>query len=152
MKIKEILASAALILALTGTTAFAMPKDPPRNENDNAKQHNRYRQNHHADACKDPIKRLEAKKEKVERLLKEGKLTKEQANDILKRIDDRIAEVKEFQKLPLEQKKEKVLNDLRTQTNQFVKDGKMTQEEADKMMKKAKEKLENWDGKGFPRP
>ncbi len=147
VKIKEMLASAAVIVALTGTTAFAMPEAVPRVEDGNVK----INQGHKHDHCKkDPIKHLEKKKEEVQKQLKEGKLTQEQADELLKRIDDRIADINKFKALPLEQKKEKILNELKMKLDQLVKDGSMTQEEANNMLEEAKKKLEKWNGTDFP--
>lgn len=148
VKLKEILASTAVIIALTGTTAFAMPSVTPKGEDGNTKHH----EHKHNRCRKDPIKALEEEKEEIQRLLKEGKLSKEQADEMLKRIDERLTEMKKFQELPLEKKKEKILNDLMTNLNKLVKDGKMTKEEADKMLQEAEERLKNWNGTDFLPP
>lgn len=99
----------------------------------------------------DPIKALESKKEKVQAQLKEGKITKEKADAITARLDARISEIKKFNSLTLPQKKAKLISDFKSFTDKRVKDGKLTQEKANELIKKYTEKVEKWDGNGYPK-
>jgi len=99
---------------------------------------------------KDPIKFLEKKKARIQALLKEGKIEKEKADAIIKRIDERIKKLKEFNKLTTAQKKEKLIQEFKAKIAEKVKAGKLTKEKGDELIKKYTEKVEKWDGKGYP--
>lgn len=163
MKISKILAIAALTSCLTATTAFAQvdigaskTESTPQNKTDTIKKENKdfkgkkIRHRNDADMQKDPIKALENKKVRVKSLLKEGKITKEEADRINARIDSKIKEIKEFNKLPLEKKKEKLLSDFKVRLEQKVKDGKISKDKMDEILKQYTEKINNWDGSGYP--
>lgn len=161
MHLKRMAASTAIILSLTASTAFAAidatpgkapAKTPEVTENDNLKKDERdHTRKHTEEFSEDPVKRLEEKKSKILKKLEEGKITKEKADIIIDKIDKRINEMKAFQKLPLEQKREKLIKDFQLQLDAMVKEGKMKQEEADRMMKEITEKINKWDGKGYPK-
>ncbi len=99
---------------------------------------------------KDPLKRLQEKREKIQSLLKEGKITKEKADSITSRIDSKIKKIEEFNKLSPEQKKEKLMNDFKERLEKKVKDGRLTRGKADSMLKEFTEKVQKWDGNGYP--
>jgi len=154
LKIKELIVSAAVIFTLTTSISFAAPGntgiehvvDTKIQEKGCEKQPNDPKMK------RDPIKDLEEKKSKIQNLLKEGKISQEKADEILAHIDKRIGEIKEFDKLTLEQKKEKLTKDFKAHLDQMVNEGKMTKDEADKMMKMITEKLKDWDGTGYLLP
>jgi polyhydroxyalkanoate synthesis regulator phasin len=159
LKLKAIAVAAAIAMSLNLTVSFAEPaKDKPRdgdpkdrieqkfNERDNLKQ----KQNESQDFERNPIKKYEQKKLKIKKLLEEGKITKEKADRILERIDGKIKEIEEFQNLPLEKKREKIIRDFKEKLDNMVSQGKMKKEEAEKMMKEIIEKINAWDGRGFP--
>jgi len=98
----------------------------------------------------DPLEALKKKKEKIQSMLKEGKISKEEADAINARIDKKIKEIEEFNKLSPEQKKDKLMKGFKESVEKGVKSGKLTREKADEMIKKFNEKLQNWDGKGYP--
>ncbi len=150
MKIRQLAASTAIILGLTTSTVFATPGEAtPKNEEHQIRQKHGHRD--HAKFEKDPIKALECKKERVLKLYQDGKLTKEKADEIVAKIDNKILEIKDFQKLPLDQKKEKLLKDCETRLNEMVKNGKMDQKTAEDKFKDYVEKINSWDGTGYPR-
>jgi len=99
---------------------------------------------------KDPVEALKQKKEKVQSLLKEGKITKEQADAIIAKIDAKIKAIEEFNKHSPQQKKEKLLERFKASVEKKVKEGKLTREKADELIRKFSEKLKNWDGTGYP--
>lgn len=103
------------------------------------------------DFGKDPLKALECRKEKVKALQKEGRITKAEADEMIARIDAKIARVKEFEKLTVPQKKAKLVEDFRAAIGGKVKAGKLTQERADAMIREFTEEVDKWDGKGYPR-
>ena len=149
MNIRQLAASTAFILTLTTSAAFATPyeKAPEKEEKQMCPKHGHRR---HGAFEKDPLKALEQKREEVLRLLKDGKLTKEKADEIISRIDSKMAEIKEFQKLPLEQRKEKLIKDCETRLNQMIKDGKIQQKDAETKFKEYVDKINRWDGTGYP--
>ena len=162
MKLSKIIITTAVILNLFSAAAFAAPQSP--NSSDNTLQHKSdtikrnksgsekfVDKNSDMKNCKDPLEILQKKREKVQRLLEEGKISKEKADIITKRIDSRIEEVKEFEKLTPEQKKEKLINRFKESVDRKVKEGKLTEEKAEELYKRFKEKVEKWDGKGYPR-
>jgi len=99
---------------------------------------------------KDPIKYLERMKQKVQTLLKEGKITKEEADKINAKIDEKIKKINEFNRLPLDKKKEKLLSNLKDHLEKKVKEGKLTKSQMNKIMKDYEKKVKEWDGNGFP--
>jgi len=154
---------AALAVNLLSTAAFAVPTDsktasPAKTEqnqkNDNKDMH------HEQKKCKDkkckdefidPIKALKEKKEAIIKLEKEGKISKEEADKRIKKIDSRIKEIEEFNKLTLEQKRAKLIEKFKEVMALKVKEGKISQEKADELIAEYTKKVQEWDGKGVPR-
>lgn len=99
---------------------------------------------------KDPVKFLEEKKIKIQTLLKEGKITKEKADEITARLDSKIKEIQSFNKLTLQQKREKLINDCRTLIDKQVKEGKLDSAKASGIISDYTEKINKWDGTGYP--
>lgn len=99
---------------------------------------------------KDPIKVLESLKEKTEKRLKAGEISKEETERIKARIDERIAEIREFEKLPLEEKKKILISSLEQRLEKKVRENKLSQEKADEILQKKREEIEAWDGKSYP--
>lgn len=97
----------------------------------------------------DPAKMLEQQKQALQQKVTDGKLTQEDADKRIAELDQKVKEMQEFNSLTLEQKKEKILSNFTTSTNDRVKDGKLTQEQADKMATDFKAKLDQWDGSGM---
>lgn len=101
--------------------------------------------------AKDPIKALQAKKEKVQALLKEGKITKEEADKKTAWIDSKIKEIESFNKLPLQQKKDKLISDCKAAVEKRVSEGKLDRAKADTILNEYTEKINTWDGTGYPK-
>lgn len=146
MKISRILITTTLIVAFTATTAFAAAggsNDSERCPNSDCRQ--RYEE-----FQKDPIKALQNRKEEIQSLQKDGKITKEKADEITARIDAKIKQIEEFNKLTLEQKKAKLIKNCSTRLDRLVKEGKLEQAKADEILKQYTDKISNWDGTGYP--
>lgn len=143
MKVLKLLAFVTAITFLTATTAFAAPVQGT--EKDLVIGDKKC-----ADFDKDPVKALECRKAKVQSLLKEGKITKEEAAEKTARIDARIAKINEFNKLTLPQKKTKLMEEFKASVNNKVKDGRITREKADTITREFNEMITNWDGNGYP--
>lgn len=163
MKVLKLITAGAVISCLTATVAFADPavSSPSKDDATRLKGYSMKKglMEFKADgfAAKksgkmqiDPEKMLESKKERVQSMLKDGKIDQEKANEIIDGIDLKLKEIQEFNSLTLEQKKAKLLGDLKTSLDQRVADGKLTQEKADECLKNYAEKLETWDGSGYP--
>lgn len=99
---------------------------------------------------KDPLKVLDEKKEKVQELLREGKITKEQADEITRKIDENINAIKDFNKLSVEQKKKHLLEQFNKSIDQRAKAGKITKDFAEELKKEYRCRIEQWDGQGYP--
>ncbi|HHW49000.1 MAG TPA: DUF2680 domain-containing protein [Clostridiaceae bacterium] len=168
MKLSRILSCAVVAACLTTTMVFAAPgapniqktpgapgeqniEKPIKQQNDKdifgSKNHDN---KHDMKKFKDPLEALKQKKEKIQSMLKEGKITKEKADEITAKIDKKIKEIEEFNKLSPEQKKANLTDKFKAFIEKRVKKGKLTREEADEMIKKFNEKLQSWDGKGYP--
>jgi hypothetical protein len=100
---------------------------------------------------KDPLKRLEERKESIQKDLKEGRITKEKAEELTKKIDERIVKVKEFNSLTLPQKKEHLSKNFSSHLEKQIKDGRITKEEGEKIQADFNKQLESWDGKEPPK-
>jgi molecular chaperone DnaK (HSP70) len=100
--------------------------------------------------CEDPVKALQKKKENIEFLVKEGRMTKDEANPIIKRIDDRLKAIQEFNSLTLEQKKEMLISNFKAAMARKVENGRLTKEKSDELIKSYTEKVQKWDGSGYP--
>ncbi len=99
---------------------------------------------------KDPIARLKEKKAKIQELLQQGKISKEEAEARLLLIDAKIRKIEEFNKLPLNDKKERLISHFKAFMNDCVKEGKITQEKADRLILEYTKKVNEWDGSGSP--
>jgi hypothetical protein len=156
----KILAAALTTIFLTVST-FAVPvyslpgdnSDTQRKED--SQERNKHGKGNHfrqrwVEFEKDPLKVLDEKKEKVQILLKEGKITKDQADEINKRIDENIKTVKDFNKLSLEDKKKLLLEQFNAAIDKRAKAGKITNDFADELKQEYRSKIENWDGQGYP--
>jgi hypothetical protein len=143
LKLLKLLVTATVMVCLASSAALAAPAQRDVRkvfaERDNC-----------PDFQKDPIKALECKKEKVQSLLREGKITKEEAAEITARLDERIAKIKEFNKLTLPEKKAKLMEKHKAFIEMKVKEGTLSREKADAAIKEFNDRISKWDGKGFP--
>lgn len=146
---KKIAAAAAIALAILTSAALvspvaAMPLDKKIDHCEKCKD------KRGEEFKKDPIKFLEEKKSRILKLMQEGKIDKDVAQKAIEKIDKKIEEIKEFQNLPLEKKREVLINKYKDRMAEMVKKGKIKQDEADKRMKEFIEKINSWDGSGYP--
>jgi len=149
LSLRKFVAAATIFFALTTTVSLA--KNPYIQKVENTEQKTEQREEQSQDTRKlDPLQVLEKRKEKINKLLKEGKIPKEKAEEKLRKIDRRIEEIKEFQKLPLEKKRERVINNFRHELDKLVRDGAIKPEEAERLMNEVTEKINKWDGSGYP--
>lgn len=103
--------------------------------------------------------------EKVNEKIKEGKITKEQGDLLIKDMNDKINQwdgktpfpfsrgmsnkIKlpdNFDKMTLEEKKNWLITNYTEKVNQKVSDGKITKEKGNELIAKMKEKINNWNG------
>ncbi len=83
-------------------------------------------------------------------MLKEGKINKEKADEKITRINSKINEIQEFNKLTPEQKKDRLINNFKASIENRVKEGKLERKQADELLKKFLKKIGSWDGNGYP--
>jgi len=105
MKVKVIAFSIGLILALQTVPVNAIPGRIPKPNMQEQENLQKKEKRDRSDLGKDPIAALESKKKEIQELLKNGKITEEKAKEWLERIDQKIADIKAFDKLPLEAKR-----------------------------------------------
>ena len=146
MKKLQILVTIAFVISIMSFSSFALPEAGSHTENNVEKN------NTNCDKChKDPLKRLEERKEKIQQDLKDGKITKEKADELSSKIDQRIAKINEFNSLTLPEKKQHLTKKFNSYIEKQVKDGRITKEEGENMLSDFSKQLENWDGKEPPK-
>lgn len=150
----------AFIISIISTNVFAVESDIEPKKNGELKQNGEIKQDIEKfkgkvkEMEKDhqgPLKKLEEKKEIIEKEYQDGKITKEQAEEKQEKIDKHIEKVKEFEKLPLPQKKEKISDKVKSKIEKDVQEGKITKDEGDKILKEFNQNLEKWDGSENPK-
>jgi vacuolar-type H+-ATPase subunit I/STV1 len=162
VKFSKIVITTAIMAVLSSVSVFAAPRATETPKTDTTQQKNHCEQKRgneiNKDRAKDkgsdtqidPIERLKKKKAKVKELLDAGKITKEEADDLNARIDAKIKEIEEFNKLTAEQKREKLKKGLKEKIDKKVKEGKLSRDKADEIIKKFNKRIDEWDGKGYP--
>jgi Uncharacterized protein conserved in bacteria len=154
MIFSKIFSSAAIIIVLTASPVFAASGSIALDRPSIVMEHNHKDKGFHRQMFeeyrKDPIKALEKRKLEVQTLLKEGKINKEKADKITAKLDSKIKEIQSFNKLNLQQKKVRLLDDCRTTIEKMVKEGKLEKDKADTIFNKYREKIDKWDGNGYP--
>lgn len=150
MKGKVMAFSIGLILAFQTFPAMAVPNSPPNADMQEHQHLDNKGKTKGSNFVKDPIAALESKKKEIQELLKNGRISEEKAKEWLDRIDQRISDIKAFDKLPLAAKKEKLINDCKKRLDERVKEGKLDSEKANAILKDYTEMVKNWDGKGYP--
>lgn len=99
---------------------------------------------------KDPVKQLENMKKDAQERYKKGELTKDQLDALTARIDKRLKAVKEFKKLPLEKKKDVLIDNFTRAIDKKVQTEWITDEDKAVLVDKFTERVSQWDGDGFP--
>lgn len=150
MKIAKGLVTAVLVASISATAAFAAPSVLAGTEQQSQADTVKMYSLESARKQLDPIKALEAKKEKVQQMLRDGKITQEKADEITARINFKIKKIEEFNKLRPEEKKAKLISEFNARMSKKVKDGKITQDEANEKIEKFTERINQWDGTGYP--
>ena len=156
MKRSRTIATATIIGSLVTTVAFAAPNitfpaaaarlDRPETVSTDAIKYKGTK----LKGQTDPIKALEMRKEQVKQQLKEGKITKEKADEIITKIDARIKEIQEFNNMTLQQKRDSLIRRFKTSLEQKVREGKLSQDKANQLIKDYTDKVNNWDGNDYP--
>lgn len=102
------------------------------------------------DDSKEPLERLKKRKEMITQLQKEGKITKEEADKKIAKIDERIKEVEKFNAMTIEQKKQYLKEKAKKSLNKMAEEGKIAKSDIDKMYVQIAQEIDNWDGYGCP--
>lgn len=162
MKFHKIVIVTAITAVLSSVSVFATPKATETPKTDTTQQKNHCEQKRGSEINKDrakekgsdtqidPIERLKKKKAKVKELYDAGKITKEEADDLNAKIDAKIKEIEEFNKLTVEQKREKLKKAFKEKIDKKVKEGKISRDKADEIIRKVNKKIDEWDGTGYP--
>lgn len=141
---KKILAIAVMGVMLLSTMAFADETVAPQQTNGN----NSTAQT--APTKVDPITRLENLKAKITEKYNEGKISKDKMDNLIAKINNVEQKIKDFNNLTLDQKKQKLISDFTTDINKRVQEGKLTQDKANELIKNYTDKVNKWDGNGYP--
>lgn len=144
-KLILILITIAFMISMVSFNIFAVPETG--SQPDNNIEHKEKCEDCH----KDPIKRLEERKQEIQKDLKEGKIPKEKADELTKKIDERIEKIKKFNSLTLPEKKEHLTKNFKLRLEQQIKDGRITKEEGENLLSDFNKQLESWDGKQPPK-
>lgn len=156
-KLLLILITIALLISMVAVNVFAAPEAGPQPDNniENSNKDLEKKEIENKDKCddckKDPLKKLEEKKQEIQKELKEGKLTKEKADELTKKIDQRIEKIKKFNSLTLPEKKEHLTKNFNSRLEQQIKEGRLTKEEGEQLLADFNKQLESWDGKQPPK-
>lgn len=156
MKKLQIFIAVAFIISIMSSNVFAAEMNAAIEQNGSSEQNTGLFKCDEKDNCsekgdKDPLKRLEDKKERILKDYSEGKISKEQADELTKKIDEHILKIREFESLPLAKKKEHLFSRFKSCIDQQIKEGKITNEEGQKLLSEFSKELQKWDGKGFPK-
>jgi hypothetical protein len=154
LKKLQIVIAAVFIISIMSSTVVAAEINTVAEQNGSSEQSTGLFKCDEKNKCnehKDPIKMLEEKKECILKECKEGKISKEKADELIKKIDEHISKIKEFESLPLEKKKEHLFCRFKSCIEQQIKEGKITEQEGHKRLCEFAKELEKWDGKSFPK-
>lgn len=99
----------------------------------------------------DPVKFLNQRKDEIKLQLKEGKISKQEASEKIARIDAKIKEVEAFNKLSPKEKRTALTEKYKQHLEKKVKEGRITREKSDELLKEFTKKVNEWDGKGYPK-
>ncbi len=99
---------------------------------------------------KDPLTMLQQLRDRIQQRLDDGKISKDKADKETARIDKKVKELQDFNALTLDQKKDKLIKDFTAAANKKVEAGKLTQQKADESIAKYTDKINKWDGNGYP--
>lgn len=155
--IPRFFSTAVIAVSLAAASSFALTDASLCNSNHNsvavaknAQCCTKNRERNCEEFKKDPIKALQDEKDKIQSMLRDGKITKEKADKITSRIEAKIKEIQEFNKLTVQEKKAKLIADFKASVEKKVKEGKIDKAKADDMLNRFTEKVNKWDGNGYP--
>lgn len=97
-----------------------------------------------------PIKELQTLKKEIQKDYKQGNLSKDELDFALTKIDRKLNSIKEFNKLSLEEKKARLIDDFTKAVNINVQGGKISENDMEKIISTFTEQVNSWDGKGYP--
>lgn len=140
IKYKRLLAATMLGVMLFSTAALADEAVLPQQSTISTAAPNKV----------DPIKKLEDIKAKVTEKYNQGKISKEKYDNMISKINEKEQYIKELNSLTLSQKRQKLISDFTANLNKKVQSGKILQDKANELIKKYTDKVNKWDGTGFP--
>lgn len=146
-KSKKIIATAVISTVLLSSIAFADTATPSSQVNSSTSSSQTVTTNKKFD----PIQALENFKTKIEEKYSQGKISQNQENRILTKINNAEQKIQAFNNMTLEQKKQTLIDDFTNFINNQVKNGKITQSKANTLIKNFTDKVNKWDGNGYPR-
>ncbi|MDE4542226.1 hypothetical protein [Thermoanaerobacterium sp. R66] len=145
-KSKKIIATAVIGTVLLTSIAFADTSTSSSQANSNASTSQTVKTNKKFD----PIQTLENLKTKIEEKYNQGKISQDEENKILTKINTAEQKIEDFNNMTLDQKKQTLIDDFTNIVNNQVKNGKITQEKANTLIKNFTDKVNKWDGNGYP--
>lgn len=144
MKIKKLIVFVVMGIMLLSTMAFASETTQPQA---NSNQPTQVTPNK---VKVDPVQRLENLKTKLTDKYNQGKISKDKYDKAIAKINQIEQKIKDFNNMTLDQKKQTLINDYNTAINKRVQQGKLTQDKANELIKNYTDKVNKWDGNGYP--
>lgn len=148
MKKIQILVTIAFVISIISFNVYSAEANAVQDQNSSVEQNTSVSK----EQGRNPLKRLEERKAMLEKEYKDGKITKDQYDEKIAKINKHIEEIKEFESLSLPEKKAKISEKVKSRIEQQIKDGVITKEEGDNLLREFNKKLESWDGKTRLRP
>ncbi|AEF16917.1 hypothetical protein Thexy_0876 [Thermoanaerobacterium xylanolyticum LX-11] len=145
-KSKKIIATAVIGTVLLTSIAFADTSTSSSQVNSSSSTSQTVKINKKFD----PIQTLENLKTKIEEKYSQGKISQDEENKILAKINTDEQKIEDFNNMTLDQKKQTLIDDFTNIVNNKVKNGKITQDKANTLIKNFTDKVNKWDGNGYP--
>ncbi|MGJ7044890.1 hypothetical protein [Thermoanaerobacterium thermosulfurigenes] len=145
-KSKKIIATAVIGTVLLTSIAFADTSTSSSQVNSSSSTSQTVKINKKFD----PIQTLENLKTKIEEKYSQGKISQDEENKILAKINTAEQKIEDFNNMTLDQKKQTLIDDFTNIVNNQVKNGKITQDKANTLIKNFTDKVNKWDGNGYP--
>ncbi|MGF7400102.1 hypothetical protein PQ744_06725 [Thermoanaerobacterium thermosaccharolyticum] len=145
-KSKKIIATAVISTVLLSSIAFADTTIVPSQSSSNVSTSQSARTSKKAD----PIQLLENLKAKIEEKFSQGKISQNQENNIITKINSAEQKIENFNNMTLDQKKQTLIDYFTTIVNNQVKNDKITQDKANILIKNFTDNVNKWDGTGYP--
>ncbi len=145
-KSKKIIATAVISTVLLSSIAFADTTIVPSQSSSNVSTSQSAKTSKKAD----PIQLLENLKAKIEEKFSQGKISQNQENNIITKINSAEQKIENFNNMTLDQKKQTLIDYFTTIVNNQVKNDKITQDKANILIKNFTDNVNKWDGTGYP--